>query len=152
MFWQTSYFVLAQPDFATKVPMSCVKLKQRNIYLEKVQLFINPFFLQETNNLNVCANTVKILSLLILRNKIVNETDRSIIRKVFINPTNFKAILDAFRNVNQKFGDKENNQENVIRLIRVLNCLYVKRGTYYTLLTKLLKTTHFSLALQTCLT
>lgn len=43
---------------------------------------------------------------------------------------NFKLIIDSFVNVNYKYGDKETNQENIIRLIRVINCLYVKRGNY----------------------
>lgn len=90
------------------------------------------FLFQETNYLKICSNAVKILSLLILKNKIVNENDRSVIRKVFINPSNFKSILNAFMNVNEKFGDKETNQENIIRLIRIINCLYVKRGTLKT--------------------
>lgn len=85
-------------------------------------------FLQETNNLKICTSTIKILSLLILKNKIVNDNDRSVIRKIFINPTNFKSILDAFKTVQQKFGEKENNQENIIRLIRIINCTYIKKG------------------------
>nr|XP_022902548.1 cytosolic carboxypeptidase 1-like isoform X1 [Onthophagus taurus] len=84
--------------------------------------------IKNSRNFKITTYSTEILFRLIIKNKLVSENERKAIRKTFWDPHNFKNILECAQTVYFFYKDTSNFHEIFTKIIKIINCCYIKKG------------------------